>query len=246
MKKALAILLALSLTAALAACGKQDESSDKSDAATTTTTAAADQQESSGEDQTTTTTTTAATDSPQDSKVSDESSDVGEVLGPLEPGKLFLFPLEEGEEQVLRSVRLAGNQAGTADFNAIDPTERVRCIFMLDEWVEIYPDTDAESGLKCWVFRYKDDLAFYLDNTLSEESEGFAQMLDLNKDPDDETLPWGSFYLSPEECEAGLYDLVFTYNDKPVGALITKFYKNDELMDKSDEELEELMKGIMS
>lgn len=246
MKKALAILLALSLTAALAACGKQDESSDKSDAATTTTTAAADQQESSGEDQTTTTTTTAATDSPQDSKVSDESSDVGEVLGPLEPGKLFVFPLEEGEEQVLRNVRLAGNQAGTGDFNAKDPAERVRCIFMLYEWVEIYPDTDAESGLKCWVFRHKDDLAFYLDNTLSEESEGFAQMLDLNKDPDDETLPWGSFYLSPEEYEPGLYDLVFTYNDKPVGALITKFYMNDELMDKSDEELEELMKGIVS
>ncbi len=69
MKKALAILLALSLTAALAACGKQDESSDKSDAATTTT-AAANQQESSGEDQTTTATTTAATDYTQDSKVS--------------------------------------------------------------------------------------------------------------------------------------------------------------------------------
>ncbi len=245
MKKVLAVLLALSLTAALVACGKQDESSDKSDSATTTTTAA-NQQESSGEDQTTTTTTTAATDSPQDSKVSDESSDVGEVLGPLEPGKLFVFPLEDGEEQVLRNVRLAGNQAGTADFNAIDPTERVRCIFMLNEWVEIYPDTDAESGLKCWVFRHKDDLAFYLDNTLSEEADGFAQMLDLNKNPDDENSNWGSFYLNPEECEAGLYDLVFTYNDKPVGALITKFYNNDELMEKSDEELEELMKGIVS
>ena len=249
MKKALAILLAISLTAALAACGKQDESSDKSDAATTTTAAAADQQESSGEDQTTTTTTTtttAATDSPQDSKVSDESSDVEEVLGPLEPGKLFVFPLEEGDEQVLRSVRLAGNQAGTSEFNGKDPTERVRCIFMLDEWVEIYPDTDAESGLKCWVFRHKDDLAFYLDNTLSEETEGFAQVLDLNKDPDDETLPWGSFYLNPDECEEGLYDLVFTHNGKPVGALITKFYNDEEIMDKSDEELEELMKGIMS
>lgn len=245
MKKVLAILLALSLTAALAACGKQDESSDKSDAATTTTTAA-DQQESSGEDQTTTTTTTAATDSPQDSKVSDESSDVGEVLGPLEPGKLFVFPLEEGEEQVLRNVRLAGNQAGSPEFNEKDPAERVRCIFMLYEWVEIYPDTDAESGLKCWVFRHKDDLAFYLDNTLSEETEGFAQMLDLNKDPDYETFPWGSFYLNPEECEAGLYDLVFTHNGKPVGALITKFYNPDELTIKSDEELEELMKGIVS
>ena len=246
MKKVLAVLLALSLTAAFAACGKQDESSDKSDAATTTTTAAADQQESSGEEQTTTTTTTAATDSPQDSKVTDESSDVGEVLGPLEPGKLFVFPLEDGEEQVLRNVRLAGNQAGTADFNEKDPAERVRCIFMLDEWVEIYPDTDAESGLKCWAFRHKDDLAFYLDNTLSEESDGFVQVLDLNKDPDDETLPWGSFYIFSDENEAGLYDLVFTYNDKPVGALITKFYNNDELMEKSDEELEELMKGIMS
>ena len=246
MKKALAILLALSLTAALAACGKQDESSDKSDAATTTTAAAANQQESSGEDQTTTTTTTAATDSPQDSKVSDESSDVGEVLGPLEPGKLFIFPLEDGEEQVLRNVRLAGNCAGTADFNAIDPTERVRCVFELEEWIEIYPDTDAESGLKCWAFRHKDDLAFYLDNTLSEESDGFVQVLDLNKNPDDETGCWGSFYLFSEECEAGLYDLVFTHNGKPVGALITKFYNHNELTSKSDEELEELMKGIMS
>ena len=245
MKKVLAVLLALSLTAALAACGKQDESSDKSDAATTTTTAA-NQQESSGEDQTTTTTTTAATDSPQDSKVSDESSDVGEVLGPLEPGKLFVFPLEDGEEQVLRNVRLAGNQAGSTEFNKKDPAERVRCIFMLNEWVEIYPDTDAESGLKCWAFRHKDDLAFYLDNTLSEESDGFVQVLDLNKNPDDERGCWGSFYLFSEECEAGLYDLVFTHNGKPVGALITKFYNHNELTSKSDEELEELMKGIIS
>ena len=110
MKKVLAILLALSLTAALAACGKQDESSDKSDAATTTT-AAANQQESSGEDQTTTTTTTAATDSTQDSKVSDESSDVGEVLGPLEPGKLFVFPLEDGGYRCRKRSEMLGVQA---------------------------------------------------------------------------------------------------------------------------------------
>ena len=223
MKKALAMLLALTLTAAFAGCGAKDASSGSADTAAQTTQNA----------------------SPNAAEP-DASSGTGLALEPLEPGKLLFFPVEDGDEQVLRNVRLAGNQAGTTEFNEKDPTERVRCIFMLNEWVEIYPDTDAESGLKCWAFRHKDDLAFYLDNTLSEETEGFAQMLDLNKDPDDETLPWGSFYLNPDECEAGLYDLVFTYNDKPVGALITKFYNNDELMEKSDEELEELMKGIVS
>ena len=243
MKKALAMLLAISLTAALAACGSKDESSGKSDTTTTTTTTAAAEQPTSEAEQTTTTTTTATTEAPQDSEAApNNTSAEEEVLGPLEAGKLFVFPLDENEKQVLRNVRLAGNQVGSAEFNAKDPAERVRCIFCLNEWVEIYPDTDAESGLKCWVFRHKDDLAFYRDNKLSEDSEGFVQALDLNKDPDDETACWGSFYLNPDECEAGLYDLVFTHNGKPVGALITRFYKENELNDKSDEELEELMK----
>ena len=230
MKKALAMLLAVTLTAALAGCGKKDESSSKTDtAAQTTTVAAAD-----------------PADASQSAETPDESSAAETILGPLEPGKLFIFPLEEGEQQVLRNVRLAGNQVGTAEFNAKDPSERVRCIFDLDEWVEIYPDTDAESGLKCWVFRHKDDPAFYRDNPLSDETEGYVQSLDLNKNPDDENGYWGSFYIFHEENEQGLYDLVFTCNGKPVGALLTKFYNEMELNDKSDEELEEIMKGILS
>lgn len=250
MKKALAMLLAITLTAALAGCGKKDESSSKTDTAaqTATVTEAGQQKDSDAGQQSTAagTTAPAATEAPQSSETPDESSAADTILGPLEPGKLFIFPLEEGEEQVLRNVRLAGNQVGSAEFNAVDPSERVRCIFNLNEWVEIYPDTDAESGLQCWVFRHKDDPAFYRDNPISDETEGYVQSLDLNKDPDDEKASWGSFYVFKEENEPGLYDLVFTCNGKPVGALLTKFYNEIELDDKSDEELEELMKGILS
>ncbi len=222
MKKALVFLLAAALTASLAGCGG---SSGKP---------GTDPQSSSGAQD--------SAASAQDSSGAQSQS----ALDPLEPGKLFLYPAENGEPQVLRSVRLAGNQAGTAEFNAKDPTERVRCIFCLDEWVSVYPDTDQENGLKCWVFRHKADHAFYRDNAFSEETEGFALVCDLNRNPDDEAAEWGSFYLQPDECETGLYDLVFTDNGKAVGILLTRFYDEQELCTKSDDELEALMKGILS
>ena len=59
-------------------------------------------------------------------------------------------------------------------------------------------------------------------------------------------MNWGSFYLNPEECEPGLYDLVFTYQDKAVGVLLTRFYQEQDIESKSDAELEALMKGILS
>ena len=224
MKKALAVLLAVTLTAAIAGCGRKDESSGNAD----TTTAEAEQQS-------------------MEALKDPAAADDGKKLEPLEPGKLFVFPMEEGGAQVLRSVRLSGNRAGTEAFNSKDPAvDGVRCVFELNEWVEICPEAGMESGLKCWVFRHKDDHAFYRDNPVSEDTEGFAQVCVLNKDPDDATLPWGSFYLNPEDCETGLYDLVFTDNGKAVGVLLTRFYQEGELESKSDAELEALMKGILS
>ena len=40
----------------------------------------------------------------------------------------------------------------------------------------------------------------------------------------------------------GYYDFVFLYKNKVFATMLTKFYKPDELLNKSDAELEKLMK----
>ncbi|MBR6100918.1 MAG: hypothetical protein IKP95_00650 [Ruminococcus sp.] len=46
------------------------------------------------------------------------------------------------------------------------------------------------------------------------------------------------------ETEAGLYDLVLTYEGKAIGSMLIKFYDEGELSGKSDEELKELEKSF--
>ena len=67
------------------------------------------------------------------------------------------------------------------------------------------------------------------------------QECELNKDPDNETGHWGSFYLHPEEVAPGFYDFVFIYGNKVFATMLTRFYKPDELLGKPDSDLEELM-----
>ena len=65
----------------------------------------------------------------------------------------------------------------------------------------------------------------------------------MNKDPEaEEDAHWGSFYLHPEEVEPGFYDFVFLYNNKVFATMPTKFYKPEEIFEKPDSELENLMK----
>ena len=71
---------------------------------------------------------------------------------------------------------------------------------------------------------------------------GYIQECILNRDPDqEENSLWGSFYLHPEEVDPGYYDFVFVYNDKVFATMLTRFFKTNELLDKSDSELEQLM-----
>ena len=91
------------------------------------------------------------------------------------------------------------------------------------------------------VFKHKADQGFYLQNPLDDETPGYVQEYDLNKDPDDETFHWGSFYLHPEEVSPGYYDFVFVFNDQVFATLLTRFFKEEEIFGKTDSELEELM-----
>lgn len=175
-----------------------------------------------------------------DMKVYDDAQDPStNVLG-----KLYFVNLKEGEKPVMAGLTLAGNRCGSEAFNAKPyATEGVRCVFELDEWVEFYPDTYAETGITVMVFQHKDDQQFYLKNKLDDETSGYCQTCELNKDPDaEEPASWGSFYLHPEEFKPGYYDLVFIYNNKVFATMLTRFYERKEISEKSDSELEKLMK----
>jgi hypothetical protein len=159
------------------------------------------------------------------------------------PGKLNFVNLKDGEQPVMTALTLKGNQVGSAEWNDRKPaTEGIRCIFNLNEWIEFYPVTNVEYGIKVWIIKHKDDQSYYLKNKMRDITPGFVQGGDIRKDPDaEEGSPWGSMYVNPENAEPGYYDFVFTYEDKVFATMLTKFYKVDELDNKSDDELTDLM-----
>jgi len=170
-------------------------------------------------------------------------SDNTQVQDTMILGKLYFVNLKEGEKPIMTGLILSGNRCGSAGFNNKPyAIEGIRSVFELDEWVEFYPQANAKTGIKVMVFKHKADHGFYQKNKLNDETPDYIQECELNKDPDaEENSQWGTFYLHPEEVNPGYYDFVFIYNNKVFATMVTKFYKPDELFEKSDSELEKLM-----
>ena len=231
MKKIICLLLAVVTAVALAACAKKQEPSSTAPVTETTTVTAPETQ--------------AASDAPTDQAA---PATEGTVEAAMIPGKLNFIDLEDRDPSVLRGLSIAGNRAGTSEFNAKDPaTEGIRCIFMLNEWVELCPDADEDKTFVVWVLKHTEDQKSYETAEFSEEMPGFAAVCELAFEPDDDPgWPWGSFYLNPEEVEPGYFDLVFTCEGKAIATLLTRFYADTELDMKSDEELAQIMTGLVS
>lgn len=170
------------------------------------------------------------------------SANLQEVKDTMVLGKLYFVNLKEGEQPVMTALSLNGDRCGTGDFNHKPyATEGIRSVFELNEWIEFNPQATAASGIKVMVFKHLADQGFYLKNSLNDETPGYVLACDLNKDPDDETFHWGSFYLHPEEVEPGYYDFVFIYNNKVFATMLTRFFQEEEIQGKPDSELEKLM-----
>lgn len=184
----------------------------------------------------------AGTEAPADA-TPDDSGSAAPAAAALIPGALFQI---DPEAPVLRGLALAGNRAGTEAFNAALPgNEGIRCIFELNEWVEVTPDTDAEDGLAVWVFRHAEDPTAYAGMALSEEAPGFAAYCALPFDAEaQDGASRGSFYLNPEDCEAGYYDLVFSLDGSATAVLLARFYNEAELENKTDDELMAIQSGL--
>ena len=161
-------------------------------------------------------------------------------------GKINLIDLDDRDASVLRGIKICGMSAGSEeDINGKEKSlDDVRCIFELNEWVEFYPDADADYYLRVWVLEHRDDQDYYNTCSFSDLMPGFAAYCDLHY-PVDEDNPdewcWGDFYLNPDEYQPGYYDFVFTYEGKAIGVLLTRFYNAEELSGRSGSELEALM-----
>ena len=158
-------------------------------------------------------------------------------------GKLYVVNIKDWEKPIMNALRLYGDRCGSESFNNKPyATEGIRSIFELNEWIEFYPQASATSSIKVMVFTHKADQSIYIKNSLNDKTPGYIQELDLNKDPEqEENYHWGSFYLNPEEVSPGYYDFVFIYKNKVFATMLTHFYKEEEISDKSDSELEKLM-----
>ena len=188
--------------------------------------------------------TTNSTDNP--ANIIDGNStvaNVSQVQDTMVLGKLYFVNLKEGEQPVMTALSLFGNRCGSESFNNKPyDTEGIRSVFELNEWIEFHPQASVTSGIKVMVFTHKEDQSFYTKNSLNNETPGYIQELDLNKDPEqEENYHWGSFYLNPDEVSPGYYDFVFICKNKVVATMLTHFYKEEEIYEKSDAELEELM-----
>lgn len=178
------------------------------------------------------------------STASATGADAAQAQDDMVLGKLYFVNLKEGEKPVMTGLSLSGNRCGDEAFNSKPfAAEGIRSVFELDEWIEFHPKASVGGGIKVMVFKHKADQSLYLKKALNDKTPGYIQEHDLNKDPDaEENYHWGSFYLHPEEVNPGYYDFVFLYNNKVFAIMPTKFYKYEEIEEKSVSELEELMK----
>ncbi len=238
MKRITVLLIVLSMLICMAACGKNSGGDGQSgnDGTNVTKSVSGDKNTSDKE----------AADDSAGNKTSDK---VKAEEPPMIPGVLNFYDLDDRDASVLTGLRTIGNRIGnsnnTDDYLGINAwpasSDHIRFIFALYEWVEIYPDSNLEYGLRLWVLEHREDQSYYENAKFSDLMPGFKTYIDLRPEPDDPDYPWGSFYLNPDECTPGYYDLVFTYDGKAIATLLTKFYNEADLDGMDDQELTKLM-----
>ena len=230
MKRLLVVLIAALMVLSLAACGKGNDSGDNGGNSGGNT---------SGQE--------GKEDKGTENKESGSKDQGGETAAVMTPGTLNDVNLKDGEEPVLKGLRLVGNRAGSGIDtegginNKPASKEGIRCIFELNEWVEVYPDIDKKAGLTVYIRTHQEDQGAYEKMSGSALGDGAAAVCAWTDEGGEDPA---SFYLNPDDCGSGYYDFVFTSQDQVIATMLAYFYNQDELEGKSDAELEKLMKGL--
>lgn len=216
MKKIFALIISAAMLVSLAACSNPNSASTP----TTTAKAAGSEADAGGN---------------LDTNNNNASSDAIVLL----PGELYQF-----DKDVIKGITVKGNQLGSGEFNDKDPDVKgIRCVFLLNEWVEFYPDTSVANGIYVYVYKHADDAKVYTDMGFTEEDVKVLATCTLEK-PEDAGYQWGALYLNPEYADPGVYDIVFVKDGKAVAVMEAKFYAEGSLSDKSDDDLRAMMKDF--
>lgn len=217
MKKLFALILSASMILSLAACSNPNQSEP---APTTLAKETESEADAGGNDETT-------------------KNNAGANAVVLLPGELYQF-----DKDVIKGITVKGNRLGSREFNDKDPDVKgIRCVFELNEWVEFYLDSDAANGIYVYVYKHADDAEVYTDMGFTEEDVKVLATCTLEK-PEDAADQWGAFYLNPDYADPGIYDIVFVKDGKAVAVMESKFFAEESLADKSDDDLRAMMKDF--
>ncbi|MBE7070611.1 MAG: hypothetical protein E7386_08940 [Ruminococcaceae bacterium] len=223
MKKVFAIILSASMLLSLSACNKGKGTPAP---ANETTKAAAGEGAGAG----------------GNTDATKKNTDAGAIV--LLPGELYQFDKDADGGPVIKGLTLKGNQCGTSEFNAKDPDVKgIRCIFQLDEWAEFYLDTTVNEGIYVYVYKHADDAKVYTDMGFTEEDTKVLATCTLTK-PEEAADQWGALYVSPDNAQPGVYDIVFVKDGKAVAVMKALFVKESSIEGKSDDELRAMMKDF--
>lgn len=164
----------------------------------------------------------------------------GLPLGEMTPGCLYIL----NREAVVSSVAFTGNVAGSSAFNPTKTAvDKVRNIFELNEWIDVYLITYATEGLKVYVFKHNEVGEVYAKYNYSGELPNLVATADLTK-PENSSDSWGSFYINPENAAPGYYDIVFVHNGVSTAVMKVRLYAEGKLAGKTDNELYSIMDSI--
>ena len=188
--------------------------------------------------------------SAQDNANAGSSGKTESTAAPVIPGVLYSLNLKDGEEPVIKGIRLTGNRIGSGLDNGINSwpvsAEKVRFIFALDEWISIELDTAKDSdAFHAYIVPHKESEETLTD-TFVEMLAGNEAVCDLNRPDSDDWKEWGSLYLFSEDWPEGNYDLVITDGVTPVARVLLNMYNEAALNDKSDKELEKMMSDAVN
>lgn len=158
--------------------------------------------------------------------------DLGDTL--MTPGELYFFGTRN--EDAIRGLSLSGDRTGDEINYRVPATTGIRDVFEMNEWVEIYLDSDSDD-LTAYVVDYNQDWMQF--DSFSIDDAYVYTVVELTR-ADDADQPWGSFYMNPEEADPGFYHLVFEENGNVIAAITLRFFAEGDLDGYTDADLEPL------